>query len=335
MTGYIGRSVDAIDNISTLDNLSFNGSLQTFNLTQNSVAFTPVSADALQIQIDGIIQSGNYTVAGSTVTFDFTPSGSSVCNGIKHFGVGVLTTPSDGSVNMAQLGASGTKSSSTFLAGDNSFKSLTTNATHSGEVTGATALTIADNIVDEANLKVSNSPTNGYALTAQSGASGGMTWASVGGGKVLQVVSVTKSDTFTTTSTSLTDITGLTVAITPSATSSKILVLSSVNGSQDVAANRTYLKLFRDSTGIFVGDAAGGRLRGSGSFSSADATIADSTISATYLDSPSSTSAVTYKWQIVCAAGGNTGFINRTEHDANEAGQIRMASTITVMEIGA
>jgi len=54
-----------------------------------------------------------------------------------------------------------------------------TNATHSGEVTGATALTIADNVVDEANLKVSNSATNGHFLSAQSGASGGMTWAAV------------------------------------------------------------------------------------------------------------------------------------------------------------
>jgi len=51
-----------------------------------------------------------------------------------------------------------------------------TNATHSGEVTGATALTIADNVVDEANLKVSNAPSNGYVLTAQSGNTGGMTW---------------------------------------------------------------------------------------------------------------------------------------------------------------
>jgi len=47
-----------------------------------------------------------------------------------------------------------------------------------GEVTGtAGANTIAANVVDEANLKVSNSPTNGYVLTAQSGASGGLTWA--------------------------------------------------------------------------------------------------------------------------------------------------------------
>ena len=134
---YIGRGIDSIDNISTLDNLSFNGSDATFNLTQNSVAFVPVSADALQIQIDGVIQSGNYTVSGSQVTFDFTPSGSSVCNGIKHFGVGVLTTPSDGSVNMAQLGASGTKDATTFLRGDNTFAT----------VSGTTINTNADNRV--------------------------------------------------------------------------------------------------------------------------------------------------------------------------------------------
>ncbi len=102
---YIGRGIDQIDNISTLDNLSFSGSTATFNLTQNSVAFVPVSADALQIQIDGVIQSGNYTVSGSTVTFDFTPSGSSVCNGIRHFGVGIITSVSDGAVTTAKLGA--------------------------------------------------------------------------------------------------------------------------------------------------------------------------------------------------------------------------------------
>ena len=56
------------------------------------------------------------------------------------------------------------------------------NATHTGEVTGSTALTIADNVVDEANLKVSNSPTNDYILTADSGVSGGMKWAAASSG---------------------------------------------------------------------------------------------------------------------------------------------------------
>jgi len=59
-----------------------------------------------------------------------------------------------------------------------------THPNHSGEVTstGDGATVIADNIVDEANLKVSNSPTNGYVLTAQSGNTGGLTWAAASDG---------------------------------------------------------------------------------------------------------------------------------------------------------
>ena len=53
---------------------------------------------------------------------------------------------------------------------------------HTGEVTGTTSLTITDNTVDEANLKVSNGPTNGHALIARSGNTGGMTWEAVSGG---------------------------------------------------------------------------------------------------------------------------------------------------------
>ena len=152
MSNYIGRGIDQIDNVSTLDNLSFNGSDATFNLTQNSTAFTPVSADALQIQIDGIIQSGNYTVSGSTVTFDFTPSGSSVCNGIKHFGVGLITTPTDGSVTATKIG---------------------TDAVIQAK--------IGDEAVDEARLQISNAGTNGQFLSKQSGNTGGLTWADAGG----------------------------------------------------------------------------------------------------------------------------------------------------------
>ena len=59
-----------------------------------------------------------------------------------------------------------------------------THPNHTGEVTstGDGATVIANNVVDEANLKVSNAPTNGYFLSAQSGNAGGLTWATVPAG---------------------------------------------------------------------------------------------------------------------------------------------------------
>jgi hypothetical protein len=84
--------------------------------------------------------------------------------------------------------------------GDVTITNSSPNATHTGEVTGATELTIADNVVDEANLKVSNAPTNGYFLSAQSGDTGGLTWAAAaggGGGSMTHISTATISGTST------------------------------------------------------------------------------------------------------------------------------------------
>jgi hypothetical protein len=154
-------------------------------------------------------------------------------------------------------------------------------------------------------------------------------------GSVLQVVSTTKTDTFSTTSTSYVDVTGLSVSITPTSSSSKILVLVQANGSQPVGSGRAYLRLLRGSTVINAGDAAGSRTPGLGGFSASDTSIPSSTVSASFLDSPATTSSTTYKVQIAMTAGSGSAYINQTQQDADSSNQIRMASTITVMEIAA
>tara|TARA_B100001250_G_C19760070_1_gene772005 strand:- start:586 stop:1620 length:1035 start_codon:yes stop_codon:yes gene_type:complete len=93
----------------------------------------------------------------------------------------------DDAVGVAELSATGTASSSTFLRGDNSWVTPTdtntvyTHPNHSGEVTSTAdgATVIADDIVDEANLKISNAGSNGQFLSKQSGDTGGLTWATV------------------------------------------------------------------------------------------------------------------------------------------------------------
>ena len=153
-------------------------------------------------------------------------------------------------------------------------------------------------------------------------------------GHILQVLSATKTDTFTTTSTSFVDVTGLSVSITPSSTSSKILVLADVFLSNSSATGRTFIRAVRDSTSIAIGDAASSRISCSASFYGTTNETAgyDGEKSAfTYLDSPSSTSALTYKIQI--HARSSTGTLNRNGNDGDGDYSPRTASTITVMEV--
>ena len=152
-------------------------------------------------------------------------------------------------------------------------------------------------------------------------------------GSVLQVVSVAKTDVFTTTSTSLVDITGLSVSITPTSATSKIMVLCSLSLNVTNGNYMAQAVLFRGATKISVGDAAGSRTQ-----SSAYATIngdrGRSPFSVTFLDSPATTSSTTYKFQGLVESGG-TLYINQNASDADSANNGRTASTITVMEIAA
>ena len=119
---YLGRGLDKISNIEVLDNITFDGS-SSYSITKGSVAFTPNSAQSLLISIDGVVQATNFTVNSSTIDFGVAIPSTSVCNFFLHYGTGVMTVPSDGSVSLAKLTATGTKDATTFLRGDNTFAS--------------------------------------------------------------------------------------------------------------------------------------------------------------------------------------------------------------------
>jgi len=161
--------------------------------------------------------------------------------------------------------------------------------------------------------------------------------AAAGGGKLLQVGSAVLTSTQTITSTSGTDITNLSVAITPSSASSKLWVTGMVciNRYYDVC----FIKLQRDIGGAgyadsaFIGDAAGSRARCIQWLPTPDyqALVAQFN----YLDSTNTTSEVTYKAVGWCHAGAYPLYINRTRGDSDNDSNGRGASSITVMEIGA
>ena len=178
--------------------------------------------------------------------------------------------------------------------------------------------------------------TSGDTFSIPSGVTLSNSGTASGFGKVLQVVQATKSDTASTNSgTAVT--TGLEASITPSATSSKVLVtvVFSYDGSPDV---NTVFQLYRDTTAIHLGDAAGNRQRASvGSVyqNHSGEFIWNGTINA--LDTPSSTSSITYKLMYFRGNTANTNsiYFNRSYLDTDAVEYKRTISSITLMEIGA
>ena len=212
----------------------------------------------------------------------------------------------------------------------------------SGTVTGLAVGGLPDGTVDAdtlaANSVVTGKITDGAILNADINASAAIAGTKINGsfGKVLQVQSFAFTGTTDTTVQDNTFVdTGLTVNITPTSTSSKVLVMVSIGriGSShiDRMAN---IRLVRGTTNILLGDAASPRtLASAGSFTSH--TGGGNSVSMNYLDSPATTSATTYK-VTYSGSGAETVKINYGRNDGNTDGHCsRVASTITVMEIGA
>jgi hypothetical protein len=255
----------------------------TYNLTLDSSAYYPQSANHLLVSLNGVMQApqDSFTVSGSQITFASALTSSDNIDFIMALGDTLdIGVPSAGSVNTSQL----------------------------------------------ANDAVTTAKINDGAITSAKLA--GLTDSDMPAGSVLQVVSATKTDKQTITSTSMIDVTGLSVSITPSSTSSKILTIVNCHGGHD---NTNYMlwNIVRNSTAVSASTSGHNYLSMMNSY------VGDSVASGSaflnlgmnFLDSPNTTSATTYKVQVLTTGG--TAIVNGRTANTNGG----TVSTITAMEI--
>jgi len=213
--------------------------------------------------------------------------------------------------------------------------SLRLNGSNSGFSEITAPATAGDNTL---TLPAGNGSANQFLKN--SGTAGTLEFAALAGsnmpaGSILQVVHVAKTDVFSVSASSGSFSTVFSAQITPSATSSKVLVMWSSNISASGTNQRMGFRVLRDSTAVGIGDASGSRTRAG----SPNLTVTqdDQSKQATqnFLDSPSTTSQVTYNLQISGENSAGTMYVNRNGHGGDDSTHYRGASHIVLMEVAA
>jgi len=152
---YIGRQ-PTVGNFQICDAISVVNNQAAYTMQVGSVNVSPESANHIIVSLNGVIQKPNssFTVSGSTITFASNLVTNDVIDFIQILGdVLDLGVPSDDTVTSAKIAD-----------------------------VNVTQGKIVDQAINEAKMQISNAPTNGYFLSAQSGNTGGLTWAEAGGG---------------------------------------------------------------------------------------------------------------------------------------------------------
>jgi hypothetical protein len=147
---------------------------------------------------------------------------------------------------------------------------------------------------------------------------------------VKQIEFAVKTDTSSGSGTTYADIGGLSVTITPTSASSRILLLCSIGTVGAATDTSIVVRLLRDSTALDVGDADGNRLRGAFGTRTVGSFQPQTGGSIMLLDSPSTTSATVYKAQ---AAGSSSWAINSSTSTTNSNQYPLTISTLMAMEV--
>ena len=160
----------------------------------------------------------------------------------------------------------------------------------------------------------------------------GSAWTSPLPGIGSNVVQAVKTDTFSTSSSSYEDV--LTASITPSSDTAKVLVFASIPLSfQDATANRSAkVSLFRSTTNLAVPDSPSNRTPVMSSLNNAEASSIN-VQTLTFLDSPASSTAVTYSVAVTMGGSSGTLYVNRGDDDTDTAGRSRGITTLTLIEV--
>ena len=225
----------------------------------------------------------------------------------------------------------------------------------SGTVTGISVGGLPDGIVDSGTLatdsviaaKVADDAVVAASLATDSVTADALEVSAIAvadlpAGSVLQIVSTTKTDTYTFSASSAgyTDVTGLTATITPTASSSKILVQVNINFSSSMryAAANCIRTISGTNAQVGGGTASGGRPSVSVSSEANQDETNDEFLmrnsSFSFLDSPSTTAATTYKIQVGNShESSSVNYVNRSENDVDGAYSHRGQSTITLTEV--
>ena len=158
----------------------------TYNLTKDSVAYTPVSAQSLMVSLNGVTQApiAAYTVSGSQIVFASSLTSNDVIDYVIAFeGPKVNANIDDGTITTAKVADSAV---TTAKIADNAITSAKIGVdVIVAEDLAANSITVSeitDGVITEAKLNIDNTPTNDHVLTAKSSAAGGLTWAAAAGG---------------------------------------------------------------------------------------------------------------------------------------------------------